>query len=263
VLLEDIAWDGDRHFTLHGHRFEFVDHQGVIPAPPDDGFNVLKVRGMLDHYRRMLDGFGPVGTLVELGMFHGGSVALLNELLQPRRLMGIDLAPASPSACLDRYVKDRDGVSLHWGVDQADARAVLEAVGPGPIDLVVDDASHFYDQTAASFDILFPRLRPGGIYFIEDWAWSFNPDYTEAAPWKRLRSMSDLLLDLAGMTRARPGVASCITILPAFVAIERGEADATGLDVRGDPHHRSDYRRNIQIAALRRPLGKIRRALRR
>jgi predicted methyltransferase len=35
------------------------------------------------------------------------------------------------------------------------------------LDLVVDDTSHL-GPTRASFNTLFPRLRPGGVYVIED-----------------------------------------------------------------------------------------------
>ena len=45
------------------------------------------------------------------------------------------------------------------------------------LDLVVDDASHTYEETKASFEFLFPLLRPGGIYVIEDWSWAHHPNY--------------------------------------------------------------------------------------
>ena len=35
---------------------------------------------------------------------------------------------------------------------------------------MIDDASHLYVETKASFEELFPRLRPGGLFIIEDWA---------------------------------------------------------------------------------------------
>jgi hypothetical protein len=40
------------------------------------------------------------------------------------------------------------------------------------MNLVVDDASHTYEDTKASFETLFPLLQPGGIYAIEDWSWA-------------------------------------------------------------------------------------------
>ena len=43
--------------------------------------------------------------------------------------------------------------------------------GKHPLDLVVDDASHLLEPSIASFNLLFPRLRPGGVYVLEDWSW--------------------------------------------------------------------------------------------
>jgi hypothetical protein len=258
-VLDAIRWDDETTCTLHGHRFQFVKHEdaGGIPAPPVDAFNVVKWPNMLDHFQQLVGDLQPVETVVELGIYHGGSTVLLNELLRPRRLIAIDLTPASPAPRFDRYVAEHPEVSAHWGVDQSDRAAVLAAVGTEPIDLVVDDASHFYDLTAASFDVLFPRLRPGGRYLIEDWNWSFLPHHAEIGRWRVQRSMSDLLLDLAGLSLARPGTIGRITVLPSFIAVERGDADATGIDVRGDPYRRSDHRRNSRFAAVKEPASRI------
>ena len=55
------------------------------------------------------------------------------------------------------------------------------------LDLVVDDASHYLDPTRASFDVLFPRLRPGGLYVIEDWTIPHEMEkfYSEVDPTSR------------------------------------------------------------------------------
>ena len=34
---------------------------------------------------------------------------------------------------------------------------------------MIDDASHLLAESRSSFESLFPRLRPGGLYIIEDW----------------------------------------------------------------------------------------------
>jgi len=67
---------------------------------------------------------------------------------------------------------------LFFGVDQAD-RARVAAIARdefrgAPLDLVVDDASHGLDETRVSFETLFPLLRPGGVYVIEDWNWQLK-----------------------------------------------------------------------------------------
>ena len=61
-----------------------------------------------------------------------------------------------------------------YGVDQGDEATLLALLdrhlGPEPLDLVVDDASHYLTPTLTSFHVLFPRLRPGGLFVIEDWS---------------------------------------------------------------------------------------------
>ena len=55
--------------------------------------------------------------------------------------------------------------------DVAGLRAMLaEEFADAALDLVIDDASHRLGPTRASFNVLFPRLRPGGRFIIEDWS---------------------------------------------------------------------------------------------
>lgn len=69
-----------------------------------------------------------------------------------------------------------DRVRLHYGMSQGDRAAVgaiLDAeFGTGPLDMIIDDASHQLDLPRASFEVAFPRLRPGGVYVLEDWGWA-------------------------------------------------------------------------------------------
>lgn len=44
---------------------------------------------------------------------------------------------------------------------------VLEEIG-SPLDLIVDDGSHINDHVIKSFEFLFPKLKDGGIYVVED-----------------------------------------------------------------------------------------------
>ena len=114
-------------------------------------------------------------TIVELGIAEGGSTALLALAARPEKLISLELDP-DPLAHLARFIADHDleaVVRPIYGIDQADrdgvARAVEGELGGDPIDLVIDDASHLLAETRTSFETLFPRLRPGGTYIIEDW----------------------------------------------------------------------------------------------
>lgn len=224
-------------------------------------FQIVKTPAMADHYAELGRSLAPIGTVVELGIFRGGSTALLNELLRPGHLVAVDIASESGSLAFDRYAAEHPTVETLWGVSQADRDAVLSAIGVGPLDLVVDDGSHLYGLTAASFDLLFPLVRPGGVYVIEDWNWPFNPSEAESIYWRGHRSLSDLILDLAGLSVARPGIIERIELRGSLLIVEHGPADATGINVRRDPYRRSNWLRNAAVDRIRRPLSRIKRRL--
>ncbi|WP_020205090.1 hypothetical protein [Cupriavidus sp. WS] len=61
-------------------------------------------------------------------------------------------------------------------------RDLLAAVhGREDYDLIIDDGSHASFHQQLAFKCLFPRLRPGGLYIIEDLHWQ-SPYYEHALP---------------------------------------------------------------------------------
>lgn len=52
----------------------------------------------------------------------------------------------------------------------ADLQAIIDACG-APIDVVIDDGSHVSHHQQTAFARLFPAVRPGGLYIIEDCHW--------------------------------------------------------------------------------------------
>ncbi|HKN55231.1 MAG TPA: class I SAM-dependent methyltransferase, partial [Amycolatopsis sp.] len=62
--------------------------------------------------------------------------------------------------------------------DQNDP-AQLEALAKehGPFDIVIDDGSHINEHVLTSFHALFPHVRTGGFYVIEDLWTSYLPGY--------------------------------------------------------------------------------------
>ncbi|MCX6334920.1 MAG: class I SAM-dependent methyltransferase [Bacteroidia bacterium] len=47
----------------------------------------------------------------------------------------------------------------------------------GEPDIIIDDGSHINEHVIQTFELLFPRLKTGGIYAIEDAGTSYWPDY--------------------------------------------------------------------------------------
>jgi hypothetical protein len=70
--------------------------------------------------------------------------------------------------------------------DQADAD-FLDQLGKdlGPFDVVIDDGSHLNEHVQISFHALFPHVRSGGLYVVEDLQTAYWPGWggdTEAGP---------------------------------------------------------------------------------
>lgn len=114
-------------------------------------------------------------NMVEAGIDQGGSTSFFTKLLKPRALLAFDLAE-KPLPELMNFLEQHDQerrVRVELGVDQSDPvrvpRLVDDVFGQEPLDFVIDDASHLLEPTTATFEMLFPRLRPGGLYIIEDW----------------------------------------------------------------------------------------------
>ncbi len=179
-----LDWRDDHHFVLGDTTFCAIagDASDQMVAAMNEAVDtgsqfIFKPRWRIDHYVELLEHLKPA-RIFELGIYLGGSTALFAELARPRRLVAIDNRSRQPRL-LTGYL-DRRGLSdlvrTYYDVNQADRARLMEIVGDAfgdePIDLVVDDCSHIYKATRASFSVLFPLLRPGGVYVIEDWPWA-------------------------------------------------------------------------------------------
>ncbi|MEJ7583881.1 MAG: class I SAM-dependent methyltransferase, partial [Acidimicrobiales bacterium] len=168
-------------------------------------------------------------TIVELGIFGGGTTALLNEIARPRKLVAIELNDERVEA-LDAYREAHgatDTVKPYYGVDQAARARLVEIIDhefeQRPLDLIIDDASHHVDLTRASFDLLFPRLRPGGAFIIEDWAWAHGP-FSAYRPGDV--PLTTLVFEMVMACASHPGLVSTVTVDQHWALVERGEDSA-------------------------------------
>ena len=153
-----------------------------------------------------------------------------------------------------------------YGVDQSDRVRLTEIVDAEfdgeLLDLVLDDASHEYLPTRTSFEVLFPRLRPGGVFVIEDWTTDHTntkrvvaamqdrsaPNFAE-----RERQLTQALVErhegreftpvhrlgveLMQMCADSSDLVSEITIDLHWIAVRRGPAELDTATFRLDDHH--------------------------
>ena len=191
-----------------------------------DRFCVRKPREVIARYERLLERLAP-RRIVEVGVYEGGSTALLAQLARPDKLVAVDIEP-SPNAALEQFIaakRLREAVSVHWGVDQADGERLETIVGAefgsAPLDLVIDDASHLLEETRRTFETLFPLLRPGGEYVIEDWAWAHSP----YSLWPHQQPLSLLVFQLVAASGFRPDAVASLSIDRPWAIVRRGPAE--------------------------------------
>jgi Methyltransferase domain len=104
----------------------------------------------------------------------GGSLQLWRDYLIRSTIIGLDVHHKNVQ--LGRRVRfDR--------ADQNSQADLLDVVDRhGSPDIVIDDGSHVGDHIHTSFETLWPMLRPGGWYVVEDLATSFFPDFGGGDP---------------------------------------------------------------------------------
>lgn len=79
----------------------------------------------------------------------------------------------------------------------------------GPFDIVIDDGSHISGHILTSFKALFPHLRPGGMYVVEDLLTAYWPrwggDDAPVAQYQTMEMIKSLLDDLHHQEQLRDG----------------------------------------------------------
>ena len=175
--IDTYPFSAANHFELFMYK-----HYKHLPFPNEMG-NIFKQyatdKNLMGHnyvniYHKYLTPYrnAPIRYL-ELGSLDGQSLLAFREYFpMAEALVGIDRDEAKV-----REIRDviRDGkISVEVG-DQSDD-IFLESVNNrhGPFDIIIDDCSHIADLTISSFEVLFPLLNDGGLYIVEDMAWSGN-----------------------------------------------------------------------------------------
>jgi len=119
--------------------------------------------------------FAPIKSdpikFLEIGIYKGDSVKMWEAYLPNAELHFIDITGA-----LIEYQSTR---SYYHFLDQSDAKA-LELFGHrvgGNYDVIIDDGGHTMTQQLTSFHWLFPLVKSGGLYIIEDLHTSYWKTY--------------------------------------------------------------------------------------
>jgi len=118
--------------------------------------------GYIPDYLELVDAIGPDAVVCEVGVLHGHSLEMWRDLIPQGTIIGIDHDPnAGWTSGAKQIIAEQDDAEL---------AAKVSVFAPDGCDLIVDDASHIAHLTAATFAQLWPLVKPGGYYVVEDWA---------------------------------------------------------------------------------------------
>jgi len=129
------------------------------------------------HYSSHFERFrhSPINVL-EIGVggynnpYHGGkSLRMWRSYFPLANIYSIDIYEKSP------LQEDRIKIFKGSQVDKEFLDSVVEEIGE--IDLIIDDGSHLNEHVITTFNLLFPRLKDGGIYVVEDTQTSYWPEF--------------------------------------------------------------------------------------
>jgi len=111
-------------------------------------------------------------SILEIGVAQGQSILMWTDYFQKATIHGADISPAS-AGCVN-YSPDR--IKFHL-LDQRDRAQLKNMEQFSPFDLIIDDGNHFWMEQILTFETLFPYLRRGGIYIVEDTTTSYWKEY--------------------------------------------------------------------------------------
>lgn len=125
-----------------------------------------------DVYHRHFERYrGTDCTIVEFGVYHGGSLQMWRDYLGPKaRIVGVDINPRLTEL-------GEPGIEIVIG-DQGDRQFLRKlAKDLGRIDVLIDDGGHLMHQQIATVEELYGTVADDGVILVEDTHTSYWREY--------------------------------------------------------------------------------------
>jgi Methyltransferase domain len=110
--------------------------------------------------------------LLEIGVAGGASLLVWEAYFPNGAIVGVDIDAAAL-----RFVRARVAIEI---MDQSNLEQLVQlGVNHGPFDIIIEDGSHMWEHQITTLRTLFPFVRSGGLYIVEDLETNFG-SLTEA-----------------------------------------------------------------------------------
>lgn len=101
-------------------------------------------------------------ALLEIGVMYGASIQMWKEYFPHGNIYGMDIRPHCT-----KYAEDRIKIFINDATKVLPTQNVLDKENL-KFDIIIDDGSHQIQDQLDTLGILYPYLKAGGIYVIED-----------------------------------------------------------------------------------------------
>jgi SAM-dependent methyltransferase len=100
-------------------------------------------------------------NVIEIGVLGGGSIKLWHDFFENATIYGVDI---NLNNIRYNFASNNRVTLIQGDINNDD---ILNSLPPS-VDIIIDDGSHLLEDQINTYKKLFPLLRPGGIYIIED-----------------------------------------------------------------------------------------------
>ena len=124
---------------------------------------INKYQHYFDVYDRHFSKYkGQEITIVEIGVFQGGSLQMWRSYFGPKaKIWGIDIDPRC------KLLEEQNtNIIIGSQEDESFLESIYDITGP--IDILIDDGGHTQKQQITTFNILFDKIKNDGVYLCED-----------------------------------------------------------------------------------------------
>jgi SAM-dependent methyltransferase len=115
----------------------------------------------IDEYQRLLEPYRHNSNFLEIGLYMGESLLMWEEYFINSNVFGVDVS----SKFLTELIKDGGHKII---INDATKVEILDNFTNIDFDVIIDDGSHFLNDQIITFNIFKNKIRPGGIFIIED-----------------------------------------------------------------------------------------------
>ena len=109
-------------------------------------------------------------SIMEIGVQNGGHLQILSKFLDNAKIYGIDV-----NEDVRKLTLGKDIVTFCF--DATKKELVDSNLKDLSFDVIIDDASHISSDVIQSFELLFQRVNPNGLYIIEDLRTSYGKQF--------------------------------------------------------------------------------------